>query len=83
MTPDLIFAIGNAILALMLLPTVCGSKLPSPWTALAYTVITAVFAYTSGTIGLIISLYTTSVSAGLWLVILLRSVHDYFRTRKG
>lgn len=71
LSPDVVFSVGNLVLALVLLPTVLYSESEVPrWTSAPTFSVLVVFSLTFYFMGLYFSVVVTLVTALMWLFIL-------------
>jgi hypothetical protein len=71
---DLVLAVGSALFAFALLPTIFSSAKPALTTSLLTGSILAVFTFTYVTLGLHYAAITTGITSALWLTIATQTI---------
>ncbi len=70
---DLVFAIGQAVLVVSLIPTLRASEKPAPSTSLIGAAVLTAFAIDQATLGLYYAMVTTGITAVLWFILFLQA----------
>ena len=74
MWQDWVLSIGGLVLATSLLPSVWSSNKPSVWTSAVSAAVVGLFSYTFMSLGLTLGAGGATLTAGLWLVLVIQVI---------
>jgi hypothetical protein len=71
---DIVYSVGNLIFALSLIPSIRSDDKPHLYTSIPTAALLLVFAFTSYTLGLIMTAVVTLIGSALWAVLAVQKI---------